>query len=374
MRRLGPLLVEPTLEPSWTWSLTLSGLSIVGALLTAGFVFRAYGVEPLVAYRTLAEGTLFDARALPEVVRRTIPLLLVGAGLVLAFRAQFWNIGAEGQILLGAAAATWVALFSPLPPPLLIPAMFAAGFLAGALWGLVPALLRLRWTTNEVLTTLMLNYVATYAVEWLVHGPWKGPTMMGFAYTDTFPEAAWLPVIGPTRVHWPTLALGLAFAGFAAFLLGRTTLGFEIRVQGQNPEAARYAGIDAVRTTLAVACLSAGAAGVAGVGEVAGIHHKLLSPYQVSLGYGYAGIVVAWLARGNPLGAIPGALLLGLVFTSGDVAQVALRMPFRVTDVFTGLILLFLIGTTPLLHMRVQWAPQRAQPAPAATPVTPEGE
>jgi len=252
--------------------------------------------------------------------------------------------------------------------------MFAAGFLAGALWGLVPALLRLRWTTNEVLTTLMLNYVATYAVEWLVHGPWKGPTMMGFAYTDTFPEAAWLPVIGPTRGHWPTLALGLAFAGFAAFLLGRTTLGFEIRVQGQNPEAARYAGIDAVRTTLAVACLSAGAAGVAGVGEVAGIHHKLLSPYQVSLGYGYAGIVVAWLARGNPLGAIPGALLLGLVFTSGDVAQVALRMPFRVTDVFTGLILLFLIGTTPLLHMRVQWAPQRGQPAPAATPVTPEGE
>ncbi len=110
------------------------------------------------------------------------------------------------------------------------------------------------------------------------------------------------------------------------------------------------------------------------MGEVAGIHHKLLSPHQVSLGYGYAGIVVAWLARGNPLGAIPSALLLGFVFTSGDVAQVALRMPFRVTDVFTGLILLFLIGTTPLLHVRVRWAPQRVQQAPAATPVTPEGK
>ncbi|MCS7171950.1 MAG: ABC transporter permease [Armatimonadetes bacterium] len=354
MRRIGPFLVTPNPSPSWGWSTIVSLLAIAGALVAAGGVFWAYGVAPLVAYRTMAEGTFLDPRALPEVVRRAIPLLLVGSGLVLAFRAQFWNIGAEGQILSGAVAATGVALFSPLPPALLIPGMFVAGFALGALWAAVPALLRLRWGAHEVLTTLLLNYVAAYGVEWLVHGPWKGSSMMGFAYTDLFPEAAWLPLLGTTRMHWPTLALGLGWAIFGSVLLSRTVLGFEIRVQGENPEAARYAGIPATRTVLAVALLSGGAAGLAGVGEVAGIHHRLLSPGQISMGYGYAGILVAWLARGNPLGAIPSAFLLGLVFTSGDVMQVALQMPFRVTDVFNGLLLLFLVGSTPLLQMRIR--------------------
>ncbi|MDR7568033.1 MAG: ABC transporter permease, partial [Armatimonadota bacterium] len=363
MRRIGPFLVTPNPAPSWGWSTFVSLLALTGALVVAGGVFWAYGVSPFVAYRAIAEGTFLDPRALPEVVRMAIPLLLVGSGLVLAFRAQFWNIGTEGQLLAGAVAATGIALFSPLPPALLIPAMFAAGFALGALWAAVPALLRLRWGAHEVLTTLLLNYVAAYGVEWLVHGPWKGPSMMGFAYTDLFPEAAWLPLLGGTRVHWPTLVLGLGFAVFGSVLLYRTVLGFEIRVQGDNPEAARYAGIPAARTVLAVALLSGGAAGLAGVGEVAGIHHRLLSPGQVSMGYGYAGILVAWLARGNPLGTILSALLLGLVFTSGDVMQVALQMPFRVTDVFNGLILLFLVGSTPLLQMRIRWVPKAREKA-----------
>jgi ABC-type uncharacterized transport system permease subunit len=365
MRRIGPLLLLPDPNPPGWWAVCVSLLALVGACTAAGGVFWAYGVSPLVAYRMIAEGTFLDSRALPEVVRRTIPLLLVGTGLVLAFRAQFWNIGAEGQLLSGAVAATGVALFSPLPSGLLVPAMLAAGFALGALWAALPAFLRLRWGAHEVLTTLLLNYVAAYGVEWLVHGPWKGPSMMGFAYTDLFPEAAWLPVLAGTRVHWPTLTLGIGFAVFGSVLLYRTVLGFEIRVQGENPEAARYAGISPAKTVLAAALLSGGAAGLAGVGEAAGIHHRLLSPGQVSMGYGYAGIVVAWLARGNPLGAIPSALLLGVVFTSGDVMQVALRMPFRVTDVFNGLILLFLVGSTPLLQTRIRWAPVRSKPAPA---------
>ncbi len=357
MRRIGPLLLLPDPNPPWPWTVCVSLLALTGALIAAGGVFWVYGVPPLTAYRAIAEGVLLDPRALPEVVRRTIPLLLVGSGLVLAFRAQFWNIGAEGQLLAGAVAATGIALFTSLPPALQIPAMFAAGFSAGAAWAAGPALLRVRWGTNEVLTTLLLNYVAAYGVEWLVHGPWKGPSMMGFAYTDLFPPSAQLPVWEGTRVHWPTLFLGIGFAVFGSVLLHRTVLGFEIRVQGQSPEAARYAGIPALRTVLAVALLSGGAAGLAGVGEVAGIHHRLLSPGQVSLGYGYAGIVAAWLARGSPLGAVPSSLLLGLVFSSGDVMQVALRMPFRVTDVFNGLLLLFLIGSTPLLQTRIRWAP-----------------
>ncbi|MDR7485611.1 MAG: ABC transporter permease [Armatimonadota bacterium] len=355
MSRIGPLLVERVPAPTRTWVLAVSVLAVAAALAGAGVIFWAFGINPLHAYAVVFAGTLADRRAAPEILRQAIPLLLCGVGLVMAFRAQFWNIGAEGQLLVGAVAATGVALFVPLSGPLVLPAMFLAGFTSGALWGLLPTLLRLRLDVNEVISTLMMNYIALFFVDWLIHGPWKGTTTLGFAYTDTFPEAAWIPVLAGTRVHWPTLALGLALAGALAFLLARTRLGFEIRILGENPTAARYAGIDPVRTTVVAMLISAGAAGLAGAGEVGGIHHRLLFPTQVSLGYGYAAIIVAWLARGSPLAAILTALFLGLIFTSGDVMKVTLQMPFRVTDIFNGLILFFLIGSERLLRYRMRW-------------------
>jgi len=354
MRWIGRLRVEPTTSPAAGWTLAVSTCAVLAAFLAAGAIFWAFGVNPARAYSTVFLGTLGDARAAPEILRQAIPLLLCGVGLVVAFRAQFWNIGAEGQLLAGAVAAAGVGLFVPLPPSLAIPAMFLAGCVAGAMWGLLPTLLRLRLDVNEVISTLMMNYIAIFAVEWLIHGPWKGQESRGFAYTDSLPQAAWLGLIPGTRVHWATLALGLVLAGSLAFFLGRTVLGFQIRVLGQNPTAARYAGIDPMRTTVVAMVVSAGAAGLAGVGEIAGIHHKLLAPEQISLGYGYAAIIVAWLARGSPLASILTALLLGLIFTSGDVMKVTLQMPFRTTDIFNGLILFFLIGSERLLQYRVR--------------------
>lgn len=368
MRRVGPFLIERALAPSGLWVLLVSIFSVLAALTAAAAIFWAFGINPVRAYATVFAGTLADPRAAPEILRQAIPLLLCGVGLVLAFRAQFWNIGAEGQLLAGATAATGVALFVPLPGPLVIPTMFIAGFACGALWGLLPTLLRLRLDVNEVITTLMMNYIAIFVVAWLIHGPWKGETTLGFAYTDTFPDAAWLPLLPGSRVHWPTLVIGLALAVGLAFFLARTRLGFEIRVLGGNPAAARYAGISPSRTLLVAMLISAGAAGLAGVGEVAGIHHKLLFPTQVSLGYGYAAIIVAWLARGSPLAAILTALFLGLIFSSGDVMKVTLQMPFRITDVFNGLILFFLIGGERLLRYRVRWAQARSGPGLAADP------
>lgn len=364
MSQIGPFHIAREPQPSAAWIIAVSVLAIVAAFAVAGVIFWAYGVNPLHAYATIARDTFVDPRAIPEIFRPMIPLLLAGVGLVLAFRAQFYNIGAEGQILAGAVAATGIALFTPVPDRWVLPAMFVGGFVSGALWGLLPSLLRLRLNVNEVITTLMMNYIALYLVSWLVTGPWKGPSVRGFAYTDTFRDAAWIPVLPGTRIHWPTLVLGLVLAAACAFLLNRTRLGFEIRVQGQSPDAARYAGINTLRTTLAVMVLSGGAAGLAGVGEIAGIHHKLLDPNHVSLGFGYAAIIVAWLARGNPLAAIITATLLGLIYTSGDVVKVSLQMPFRVTDVFNGLILFFLIGSERLLYYRVRWVP--ARPAPDA--------
>lgn len=360
MKRFGPFQIEPTPSPANGWMLVVSLAAVLCAFVAAAAIFWAFGINPLKAYTVIFVGTLTDRRATPEILRQTIPLLLCGLGLVVAFRAQFWNIGAEGQLLAGAVGGTAVALFVPLPAPWHLMAMFLAGCAAGILWGLLPAFLRIKLDVNDVITTLMMNYIALFFVEWLVHGPWKGQTARGFAYTDTFPATAWLALVPGTRIHWATLALGLSLAFSLAFLLARTRLGFEIRVLGENPRAARYAGIDPLKTIVAAMVVSAGAAGLAGVGEVAGIHHKLLAPEQISLGYGYAAIIVAWLARGSPLAAVLTALFLGLIFSSGDVMKVALQMPFRVTDVFNGLILFFLIGSERLLYYQVRWVPAKA--------------
>ncbi len=291
-----------------------------------------------------------------EVVRRTIPLLLCGVGLAVAFRARFWNIGAEGQLLAGAVAATGVALFVPLPNPWHIILMFVAGFAAGALWGIIPAILKVKLQVNDVISTLMLNYVMIYIVEWLVYGPWRGPTMWGFPYTDIFPATAKLPVFADSRVHIPTLAIGLAAALLATVFFLYTRGGYETRVVGESEGAARYAGISFLRVSIMVMLVSGGLAGIAGVGEVAGIHHQLLYPGQISLGYGYTAIMVAWLARGNPIAAIVTSLLFGVILASGDVIRVTLRMPFQLTEVLSGLVLFFLIGSEWLMYWRIRLA------------------
>ena len=358
MKRVGPFLLERRLVPSPLVVLGVSLLAILAAMGAMAIIFSAYGVDPLRAYAVIARGTLGSRFGVMQMLRRAIPLLLCGVGLVLAFRSKFWNIGAEGQLLAGAVAASGVALFSGLPDPLLLPTMFGAGFLAGAVWGMIPALLKVKLQVNDVISTLMMNYIMIYIVAWLIHGPWKGPTMRGFAYTDTFPRAAWLPLIPRSMVHWPTLVIGVAAALLMTLLLSRTRLGYELRVVGESPDAARYAGIDFLKVSLVVMLLSGGLAGLAGVGEVAGIHHKLLNPLHISSGYGYTAIIVAWLARGSPLAAIITALLFGFIFAAGDVIRVTLQIPFQVVGVFSGLILSFLIGIELLMYWRVRLLPK----------------
>ncbi len=353
MKRLGPFVFERRLAPTRTAILGYSLLAILAALVVMSFIFWAYGVSPIKAYTVIGRTTLGSRFGLMEILRRTIPLLLCGVGLVIAFRAKFWNIGAEGQLLAGAVAATWVALFSGVSGPVKLPLMFVFGFAAGALWGIIPALLKVKLQVNDVISTLMMNYIMAYFVKWLIYGPWRGPTMRGFAYTDLFPRDAWLPLIRYSKVHWPTLLVGLVAAMLVALILSRTRLGYEIRVVGDSPDAAHYAGISFLGVSLWVMLLSGGLAGLAGVGEVAGIHHRLLEPDHVSLGYGYTAIIVAWLARGSPLAAIITSLLFGLIFAAGDEIKVTLQMPFQITGVFNGLILFFLIGVEVLLYWKV---------------------
>ncbi len=356
--------LEPRANPSGTLVFLVSLGAVALALVLTGFLFMAFGVNPLTAYGVILDKTVFDFRGFTEVLRKSVPLMLAGVGLVLAFRAQFWNIGAEGQILAGATAASGVALFVPLPPAIMLPTLFLVGFVAGGLWGFLPAILKVKLGVNEIITTLMMNYIALYLVRWLINGPWKGQSTTGFSYSDKFDRAYWLPTLGTTRLHWPTLLLALGLALFVAFLLARMRLGFEIRVLGESASAARYAGIDFVKTTLFLVLFSAGAAGLAGVGEVMGIHHRLIEPDSISLGYGYTAIIVALLARGSPLAALLSALFLGLVFASGDVMRASLGVPAQMTGLVNGLVLLCLIGSEPLLRYRLVRAPAPGQAEP----------
>lgn len=339
--------------PAWLLVAVSAGAFLLALLVALG-IFAAYGLNPLEAGATIVQRTLMDKRGFGEVVRKSIPLILAGAGMALALRARFWNIGAEGQILAGAVAATAVALFVPVGW-YTIPALYLAGFVAAALYGLVPAYLKARLGVNEIITTLMFNYVAIYLVRWLINGPWRGRSLTGFSYTDRFARETYLPLWEGTRVHIPTLLIGIAAALLITWLLRYTRLGFSIRVMGDGPDAARYAGIKLLPTTLALAVLAAGVAGIAGAGEVAGIHHRLIEPTSVSMGYGYTAILVALLARRRAWATLVTAPLLGWVFAAGDVIKVSLQLPFQITDVIIGVTLLLLVAAEPLLSYRPVW-------------------
>ncbi|UCF62125.1 MAG: ABC transporter permease [Anaerolineaceae bacterium] len=330
-------------------------ISLVLALVAIGIIFQALGIDPLFAYEEIFNGAFGSSYGFSETVVKSIPLMLTGIGLTLAFRARFWNIGAEGQLLIGATCATGLALaFPDWPRWLIMPLMFIIGFIGGALWGIIPALLKARWRVDEVITSLMLVYIASNLVNYLVYGPWKGPEEMGFPYTSKFSEAAQLPRLSWTRIHYPTLIIGIVIAVVIYLLLTRTKWGYEIRVTGENPSAARYAGMSYLKTLLLVMIISGGLAGLAGVGEVAGIHFRLRYPEGISPGYGFTAIIVAWLARLNPIGAVLTSLLLGGLLVGGDAIQISLGLPGATIFVFNGTILLFVLGGDLFARYRIR--------------------
>lgn len=355
MRRIPSIEVEKRLtSPRWLQVLA-PFLSLLLALLAIGIIFLALGVNPLFAYGQIFQGAFGSAYGLSETVVKSIPLMLSGVGLALAFRARFCNIGAEGQLLIGATCATALALAYPEWPKLvLLPGMFLAGFVGGALWGLIPAVLKARWRVDEVITSLMMVYIASNLVNHLVYGPWKGPEERGFPYTSKFSTAAQLPRLAWTRIHYPTLVLALVLAVMIYVLIRQTKWGYQIRVTGENPAAARYAGMSYLKTVFLVMVLSGGLAGLAGVGEVAGIHHRLRYPEGISPGYGFTAIIVAWLARLNPLGAVLTSFLLGGLLVGGDAIQVSLRLPAATIFVFNGTILLFVLGGDLIARYRIR--------------------
>lgn len=326
-------------------------VSIVAALLLGAIILSISGHNPAQVYAAMLEGSFGTQNGLAETIVKAIPLLLAGLGVSIAFRMLLWNIGAEGQLYMGAIFSTGLALYVlPMAPAvLLIPAMIIAGFVGGGLWALIPAVLRAHLKVNEIITSLMLNYIAILFSEWLVHGPWRDRKSMGFPGTPILPDAAWLPRLAPTRVH-----LGLVFGLIAAvavyIILRRTWWGYEIRVIGENEKAARYAGINITRNILLVMALSGGLAGIAGMSEIAGIGHQLQRNF--SPGYGYTAIIVAWLARLNPWLIMLVSFLFAGLLVGGDQLQISMGLPAAIAPMLQGMILFFLLGGEILTHYR----------------------
>lgn len=346
------LRLEKRLETSKSASFLVPVVSVVLALLIGGLFFWISGKNPAAVYSSMFRGAFGSAYGLSETIVKAIPLSLCGLGIAIAFRMQLWNIGGEGQFYMGAMAATWVALFHPqLPGWIMLPAMFLAGFVAGGLWGLLPAIPRAFQGVNETITTLMLNYIAIFWVDYLVHGPWRDPAGFNFPLTAQFVPAAILPAFGTTRIH-AGIIFTIAAALVMYLVMRNTRTGFEIKVIGESQSAARYAGISLEKNILLVMLFSGALCGLAGMAEVSGIAGRLQE--GLSPGYGYTAIIVAWLSRLNPLALPVVAFMFGGLQVGGYSVQTT-GVPATTVSMLQGLLLFFVLGGELFYRYRLSW-------------------
>ncbi len=317
-------------------------VAVAGALAFSGMLLLFLGVSPLEAYWAMLRGALGDWYGISETLVKAIPLALCGMGVTLAFRMKVWNIGAEGQFYLGCLATAAAVRYFPAENGLIMfLVMFAFAAFAGGLWGAIPGFLKARWSVNEIITTLMLNYVALHLADYFVYGPWRDPASLGFPMTPPFHEAARLSPYFDSRLH-SGIFIALLAALALRFVFQWTKWGFEIRVVGQNPRGAHYAGIPYLRNLVLVMFLSGALAGLAGMCEIAGLQGRL--QHGFSAGYGYTAIIVAWLARLNSLAVLLVSFLLGIILVGGDTLQIVLGLPLASTQIIQGLILFFVLG------------------------------
>jgi simple sugar transport system permease protein len=347
------LALVPRGEPSrlWAWASPLAALLLTVACGMA--LFAALGKSPWQAVGMFFVEPLATRRGIAEVLLKATPLALAGVGLALCFRANVWNIGAEGQLIAGSIAAAAVALAGAGSGGLVVVAAMAAAAAGGIGWASITAWLRDRFNANEILVSLMLVYVAQLLLSWLVHGPMKDPAGFGFPQSPLFGRDARLPILlEGTRLHVGFL-LALAAAAAAWLLLARSVIGFQLRVAGLAPKAARYAGFSSRRVLWTVLAVSGALAGLAGGAEVLGPIGQLTP--SVSPGYGFAAIIVAFVGRLHPLGVLAASILMALFYIGGELAQSRLGLPSSLTGVYQGLLLLFLLGADTLVVHRLRW-------------------
>jgi len=355
-------------------------VAVIGALVIGAIILVLLEANPLEAYRVMITGAFANKNGLADTLVKATPLLLVGLGIVIAYRAKVVNIGAEGQLIVGALLSTYLAieLGDVLPGFVVIMICLVAGSLAGAFWAGIPGLLKARLNVNEILSTIMMNSIAIQVGFFLLRGPMIDPAEIeagtNIPHSARTPKVTDLPrftdiakwlgftesaqdleltglgkelyglLVEPTRMH-----IGFIFAIIMAvlvyILLWRTTIGYRIRMVGLNPHAARYAGINVPRYMILSMALSGALAGLAGAVEIVGLHHRMFEPLAVSAGYGFSGIVVALFAKLHPLGAIPSSILFGGLLVGGDKMQRAIQVPQVFITALMGMIILFVVSS-----------------------------
>jgi general nucleoside transport system permease protein len=346
----------------------LSPFIAFALMIIAGFIlFAALGKDPWAALYAYFVEPLTEIWSLHELAVKAAPLILIAVGLSVCFLSNNWNIGAEGQFTIGAITGSAIPILFPEFQNLaVLPLMLITGALGGALYAGIPALLKARFNTNEILTSLMLVYIAQLFLDWLVRGPWRDPAAMNFPQAPRFHTYAILPELFPAsgRAHWG-FVLALVAAVLVWFMLAKTLKGFEIRVIGQSPRAGRFAGFSAARIVFFAFLLSGALAGLAGIAEVSGAIGRLQP--SISPGYGFAAIIVAFLGRLNPLGIVAAGLVLALSYLGGEAAQ-SVGVSDKVVRAFQGMLLFFVLACDTLIHYRVRLVRTDAVVPAAASP------
>jgi simple sugar transport system permease protein len=342
--------------PRWLPVATAVG-SVIIAFIISGIILKLIGGQPLVVARFFFEATFGSWPVFSDTLVKATPLIMVGLACALAFKMKLWNIGAEGQFYIGAFAASLVVLIPIVPPDspkvVVISLMIIFGMIGGAVWGFIPGYLKGRFQVNEIITTLMLNYVAVLWNNFWIFDKWSDA---GFQMTPQFERSAWLPRLADYAREVPafsgiTLHLGVVFGLIAAvvvwWILERSRWGYEIKLIGDNPQAARYAGINIVRNIVLVMMVSGALAGLAGMSEVSGVVHRLQE--RISPGYGFTGIIVAWLAKLNPFAVILVSVLFGALIVAGREIQ-----PSGLSNLLQGIVLFMVISSDVLLRYKIR--------------------
>ena len=341
MKKKEPLIrIEKRSERTHNQIMRLRLLSVLLAIVAGGLFILFIGYNPFSVYGTIVSGAFRSTMAFQATIKLMIPLLIPALGITLAFKMRFWNIGAEGQIIMGAIFATYFALFCwDFPHWLLMICMFLAGMLGGALWGLIPAFLKAKFNTNETLFTLMLNYIAMYLISFLRDGPWQDPNSSGFPKIAKFGEAAQLDKIFGVHAGW---LIGLILVVIVYIYLKYTKQGYEISVVGESRATANYAGMNYKKIVLRTMAFSGGICGIAGMVQASGSDLTLTT--SVAGGVGFTAIIVAWLAQLNPVGILVVSFLFAVLEKGSTVMQSAHGLSAYSADVLQGIILFFVLG------------------------------
>lgn len=346
------LVLEERQVPSIWVQIVLPILAVILSLLISSVLIIYAGGKPLESYYYILKGSWGSKFAITETLVKAGPLLLTGLAASLAFNAKFWNIGMEGQLYAGAIATTWIGItFTTLPSYILIPFIIILSFIAGGLWGLLAGYLKVKFNANEVVTTIMLNYIMINIVGLLVHGPWKNPKTM-WPSSPIIAKAARFPLL----VRRSRLHIGVLIAFIAAIiiyiLLKRMVIGYRIRAVGASPKASEYGGIDVNKIFLFTILISGGLAGLAGAGEVAGVQKKLIE--GLSPGYGYAGVVVGLLGRLHPIGVILSAIFFASLITGTGMMQRLTGVPVALTYAVQGITLITILALTVFSEYQIR--------------------